>query len=182
MNNERYGRFTGSHQIEQLLHPADAPRGWIGLELIAIFKLLKATGLILGGLGALGLLSGSRLDAVEDWLSQFALNEGHRLMSSLAFRGIALLERATPRQLIVTAIGSFLYAAVFLVEGIGLWRCKRWAEYMTVGVTASLLPLELYAYAKHATALKLGAIILNVLVVIYLVWQLKMTKAVERRS
>src|SRR5205085_758284 len=39
-------------------------------------------------------------------------------------------------------VGSFTYAVLLSIEGIGLCRRKRWAEYMTVGITASLLPFE----------------------------------------
>ncbi|MDX6680991.1 MAG: hypothetical protein QOG94_1030 [Solirubrobacteraceae bacterium] len=48
-----------------------------------------------------------------------------------------------------------LVAAVFvvyaLVEGLeayGLWRGRRWAEYLTLIVTASLLPLEIYELSQ----------------------------------
>ena len=30
----------------------------------------------------------------------------------------------------------FLYAALFMTEGIGLALCRRWAEYMTIITTA----------------------------------------------
>lgn len=168
---------TGSKEltINELWHPPNAPRGWVGLELIAVFKFIKTGGLILAGLGALGLLNAGREDAAGEWLEQLSLSQGHRLAASLASRAVELLDNATPRQLVVAALGSFLYAAIFLVEGIGLWRCKRWAEYLTVGVTASLLPLELFAIATHATPFRVAAVMLNVLVVAYLVWQLKTT-------
>ena len=36
------------------------------------------------------------------------------------------------------------YAAVEGIEAFGLWYQRRWAEYLTFIVTASLLPLEIY--------------------------------------
>lgn len=164
------------HTAGELWHPKNAPRGWIGLEVIALFKMFKAAALILAGLGALGLLNAGRLDALQDWLEQLSLIEGHHLAAALAGKGLTVLEAATPRDLVVAALGSFLYAAVFLIEGIGLWRCKRWAEYMTVVVTASLLPIEVIAVARHVTFVRVGAVLLNIAVVGYLVWQLYATK------
>lgn len=169
------------HTVAELWHPKNAPRGWVGLEVIAIFKMVKAAGLILAGLGALGLLKASRFDAAQYWLEQLSLREGHHLTVYLAGRGLLLMEQATPKHLVVAAVGSFLYAAIFLVEGIGLWRCKRWAEYMTISVTASLLPFEIFAVAKDATLVRVGAVLLNILVVLYLWWQLNTTNVRHAR-
>lgn len=161
--------------MAEIWHPKNAPRGWVGLELIAVFKMVQAAGLVIAGLGALGLLKASRFDALEGWLEMVYLREGHELTAYVAERGLQLMENATPKHLVVAAVGSFLYAAVFLVEGIGLWRCKRWAEYLTIFVTASLLPFEVFAVAKEATPLRLGAVLVNLAVVLYLWWQLNAT-------
>lgn len=61
-----------------------------------------------------------------------------------------------------------VYAAVEGVEAVGLWYQQRWAEYLTFIVTISLLPLELYEIANHATPFKVVAFIVNVAVVVYL--------------
>jgi uncharacterized membrane protein (DUF2068 family) len=60
------------------------------------------------------------------------------------------------------------YAAVEGIEAVGLWYQQRWAEYLTFLVTTSLLPLELYEIANHATPFKVFAFIVNVAVVVYL--------------
>ena len=39
---------------------------------------------------------------------------------------------------------TLAYAAVFAVEGIGLWMRRRWAEWLTTIITASLIPLEVW--------------------------------------
>ncbi len=60
------------------------------------------------------------------------------------------------------------YAAVEGIEAVGLWYQRRWAEYLTFLVTTSLLPLELYEIANHATPFKVLAFVVNVAVVVYL--------------
>jgi len=162
--------------VTELWHPKNAPRGWIGLELIAILKILQAAGMVLAGFGALGLLNAGRAEAAEIWLEQLSLSEGHRIAAAFAGEGLRLLEGATPRQILVAAMGSFIYGGIFVVEAVGLWRLKRWAEYLTIFVTSSLLPFEIFAVFRAATPLRVGAVILNSFVVAYLIWQLNATK------
>jgi uncharacterized membrane protein (DUF2068 family) len=61
-----------------------------------------------------------------------------------------------------------VYAVVEGIEAVGLWLQKRWAEYLTFIVTASLLPLEIYELAHKLSALKILAFVVNVAVVAYL--------------
>jgi uncharacterized membrane protein (DUF2068 family) len=60
------------------------------------------------------------------------------------------------------------YAAIEGIEAVGLWLQKRWAEYLTLIVTASFLPLEVYEISHHVTPFKVIAFVLNVAVVLYL--------------
>jgi uncharacterized membrane protein (DUF2068 family) len=61
-----------------------------------------------------------------------------------------------------------VYGAVEGIEAIGLWYQRRWAEYLTFVVTASLLPLEVYELTNRATVFKAIAFVVNVAVVVYL--------------
>src|SRR5436309_9501286 len=61
-----------------------------------------------------------------------------------------------------------IYGAVEGIEAVGLWYQRRWAEYLTFIVTASLLPFEIYEIANRTTPFKIVAFIVNVAVVVYL--------------
>jgi uncharacterized membrane protein (DUF2068 family) len=63
----------------------------------------------------------------------------------------------------------FVYALLFLVEGIGLYLRKHWAEYFVVIVTGSLLPFEIWAMVTKVEWWKGGLILGNVLIVVYLI-------------
>ena len=63
-----------------------------------------------------------------------------------------------------------VYAIVEGVEAFGLWYAKRWAEYLTLIVTASLLPLEVYELAHRVSVLKIITITINLAVVVYLLF------------
>ncbi|MEU1293625.1 DUF2127 domain-containing protein [Streptomyces sp. NPDC005840] len=60
------------------------------------------------------------------------------------------------------------YALVELVEAVGLWCAKRWAEYLTVVATAAFLPLEIYELTEHVSGLKIATLVLNILAVLYI--------------
>jgi uncharacterized membrane protein (DUF2068 family) len=68
------------------------------------------------------------------------------------------------------AVVLLVYGLVEGVEAVGLWRQRRWAEYLTFIVTTSLLPLEIYELVDRATVLKAAAFALNVAVVVYLIY------------
>ena len=62
---------------------------------------------------------------------------------------------------------------MLLLEGIGLWLERSWAAYLTVTSTSLLLPFELYEVIDRVSILRVGVLMLNVVIVLYLVSQLK---------
>jgi uncharacterized membrane protein (DUF2068 family) len=72
--------------------------------------------------------------------------------------------------LLLIALGLAGYALIELVEAVGLWLMKRWGEYFAVIATSVFLPLEVYELTEKITALRLGAFVINVLAVIWLLW------------
>jgi uncharacterized membrane protein (DUF2068 family) len=75
-------------------------------------------------------------------------------------------------------IGCLVYAAVFLVEGVGLYLERRWAEYLTIVATGSLIPIELYEISRHPTIGKFGILAVNIGIVWYLAYRLRRQRAV----
>ncbi len=63
-----------------------------------------------------------------------------------------------------------IYAVIELVEAIGLWLLRRWAEYLTFLVTTSLLPLEVYELSVRLSPLKLLTLVINLAVCAYLLF------------
>jgi uncharacterized membrane protein (DUF2068 family) len=80
------------------------------------------------------------------------------------------------RKLKELSIGTFFYSGLFLTEGVGLALRKRWAEYLTIVSTASLLPLEIYEIVKQVSALKIIVLLANIAVVVYLVIEVRRTR------
>ena len=77
----------------------------------------------------------------------------------------------TSRWLTLVAIGLALYALIELVEGVGLWLGQRWGEYFALVATSIFLPYEVYELvAVKVTWLRVAALVINLLLVIYLAW------------
>jgi Predicted membrane protein (DUF2127) len=71
-------------------------------------------------------------------------------------------------QLYVVAAAAAAYAVLEGVEAVGLWFQKRWAEYLTFVATIAFIPLELYELVRHLSPFKIGALVVNVAVAVYL--------------
>jgi len=61
----------------------------------------------------------------------------------------------------------------FLTEGIGLWLLKRWAEWLTVIATSSLVPVEIFEIHRHPTVLKVLVLIVNIAVAGFLLYRIR---------
>lgn len=66
---------------------------------------------------------------------------------------------------------SLAYTVLELVEAIGLWHERRWAEYLTVVATAGLLPFEILELSRRVTVFRVGALVINLLIVVWLVYR-----------
>lgn len=137
------------------------------IRLIALFKLVKALLLITVGIGALSMRHHD--GALARWVHALVFDPHGRLFHE-AVQKISGLDT---RQLAGIAIGSMVYAAVFLVEGTGLMLRRGWAEVLTTVITISFIPLEIYELIKHGSWMKIGVVLVNALIVVYLVRRLR---------
>jgi uncharacterized membrane protein (DUF2068 family) len=140
-----------------------------GLLAIALFKMTKAAVLILVGVGALSLLSPSTEHHVREWLADFTIRQGSRIVE----RALRVLNVATPGKLTLVGLASICYGLLFAVEGVGLWLEKRWAEYLTILATGLLIPVEVYELVKAVTPMRVLALVVNVAGVAYLIYRLR---------
>jgi uncharacterized membrane protein (DUF2068 family) len=141
----------------------------IWLILIGIFKLFKGVSLLILGFGLLRLLHRDISATAEHWIEVLRVDPDNRFVHRLLLR----IFNVTPKQLKELSVGTFIYSAIFLVEGTGLLRKKRWAEYMTLISTGLLIPLEIYEIFHHFTWGKVAVTAANVLIVWYLALRLK---------
>src|SRR3954464_10348654 len=111
-----------------------------GLLLIGGLKLLKALSLFMVGVGLLSLIHRDAAEVVRHWVGLFRLDVHAHLIERL----LGKLAGINPHALRRLGMGTLLYSLVFAIEGVGLLFEKIWAEYMTVAVTISFLPIEVF--------------------------------------
>lgn len=146
------------------------------LRLIAIFKFFKAGLLIALGVGAFRLLHKDLGGVLEHWIMALRLDPGRHFLDV----ALAKASNASPAQIKKVGVGSFIYAALFLTEGTGLWLRKRWGEWLTVIITSSLVPVEIYEIHRHPSAVKVAVLLINIAVVVYLIYHMR-TQGSPRR-
>ena len=125
--------------------------------------------LIVLGMSALHLLHKDVASVADHWVKVLGLDPDNRYVDG-ALQKVANL---TPDKIRNLGIGSFIYAGLFLTEGIGLWMVKRWAEWFSVIITSSLVPVEVYQIYLRPSPIKILVLILNIAVVAYLVYRIR---------
>ncbi len=139
------------------------------LRLIAVFRLFKAALLIAVGVGALRLVHTDVTSFLEKWVARFGLDPGSRYVGRIILKAAAL----TPNKIKDLAVGSFIYAGLFLTEGVGLWLVKRWAVWFSIIITSSLLPVEVHEIYRHPTSAKVLVLVINIAVVGFLLYRIR---------
>ena len=140
-----------------------------GLLLIAIFKMAKSAFFFCVGMGAIHLLHKDLGDEVLK-LAKILHRDPEGKLVTLVLEKVDLVDAHRLKQL---GIGTFAYSALALTEGIGLLLERTWAEFLTLGLTISFLPWEIYELIRHATWIKAGLFAINLAVLGYLVWLLE---------
>lgn len=74
---------------------------------------------------------------------------------------------------LVFGVAAIAYGALEGVEAYGLFTRRRWGEWLTVLATSLLFVPEVWELTKSATVLKVGAVVVNLAIVGYLVWRLR---------
>src|SRR6266481_3827256 len=143
-----------------------------GLMAIAALKFVNGFGLLALGFGALHFLHGDLPKEFAHWMELLRADPHNRYLLWL----VEKLSNVDEHRLRQLSVGTFFYSALFLSEGTGLALAKRWAEYLTIVTTASLMPLELYELYVRLTWPRGVVLVVNIVVVVYLVMELKRTK------
>jgi uncharacterized membrane protein (DUF2068 family) len=106
------------------------------------------------------------LPQLRPFFKQLGYDLDHSKLVSLIKHGFTL----SPTTLRWFSVGLAAYAAIEVVEAVGLWLAKRWGEYFAMVATSAGLPLEIYELAHKITFLRVAAFVVNLALVVYLVY------------
>jgi uncharacterized membrane protein (DUF2068 family) len=134
------------------------------LLLIAIYKFFHALLFFAIGMGAHRLLHKDIADMIEELARHLRFDPESRLVNFLLEKASLINDPALRR----IGFVAYCYAAVTLVEGIGLYLEKAWGEFLTLAITASFLPWEIFEIFRRVTWIRVGLLTINVLVFLYL--------------
>ncbi len=168
-----------SHHSQQLQEISDgALRVPMAVRIIAALALFKAALFLIGGLV----------------LGRFIDHEGVTLVMRVAawlhvepqwqplVRGVQGLANVDLARLQLLDLTCFAYAALYLIQGIGLWFDRWWAEWLTVIMTSLLLPFECYELVKDPRWSVALVLALNLAVVAYLIRRLRQRRRAQHAT
>ncbi len=145
-----------------------APRFGV-LRMIAVYKITKVALLIAAGYFELRLRDVSVIARLYSWASTLPSGGEH----DGVLRALAWFSGLSPKRIQALGFVTIAYAVIFSVEGIGLWLRRRWAEWLTIVITASLVPLEVWELVHRPTRGKAVVFAVNIAIVWYLIVQLR---------
>lgn len=148
------------------------PRRIDGLRIIALFKFMKALLLILTSYGVHKLLDPDLVEKIRIWSSTVT----DRVDQRLVLRALSYVQGLGTDKLHLVIVITVASTAVVLTEGIGLWMRLRWAEWITVVATTSLIPFELWELFSRPPGHRLtvvATLLVNVLIAAYLALRLR---------
>jgi uncharacterized membrane protein (DUF2068 family) len=163
--NKPHLRYKNQNQKE---------RTWT-IHILAIIKFVKGFLLLIVAFKLLTFINKDVDVVFSDFIAHHRIDPENKIVH-------LILEKITGlgnTELIAFSVGSFLYSALQLTEGIGLWLQKRWAEVLTVIATSLLIPVEIYEIYEKFTLIRVGALVVNLFVVWYLATRLKDEKKEE---
>lgn len=131
------------------------------IRVVAAFEAAKGLLVLLAGFGLLSLLHHDLGRLADRFVQHSHLNPAHHFPRIF----LNLAARVNDRMLWMMAAGAFAYALIRLTEAWGLWRERRWAEWLGVGSGGICIPVELYELLHSPGWIKMTVLSINTLCV-----------------
>jgi uncharacterized membrane protein (DUF2068 family) len=147
------------------------------LRLIAIFKIAK--GVLLLVLGVSLLFVNARtgwMDGLSNWIADEILLKHSKPIAFLLQKLQVAIVGGTLR---ATALLALFYSVILLTEGIGVYMQQRWAEFLMIFATATLIPIEIRHLWHHPDLIGVLILLANCFIVWFLYSVLKRDRATE---
>jgi len=147
------------------------------LRVVAAYKFMQAGVLIGLGLATMRLVRPEVAASFGQWVQELPVG----YVQHVAEKFLGWISGPTTQRVMLLGAALFAYASLFLVEAVGLWMQKRWAEWLTVVATATLIPPEVYECVSHPSAMLFLLLAVNCGVVWLLIQRLRHELAMDAR-
>jgi uncharacterized membrane protein (DUF2068 family) len=139
-----------------------------GLHIVALFEGAKGLLVLVAGFGLLSYIHQDVHEAAMRLVKHFHLNPANHYPQIF----LDLTERINDTKLWSMAIAALMYFLVRMVEAVGLWLRKTWAEWFAVLTGGMYIPLEIFEVARSVTWPRVTVLVINLGVVSYLLFVL----------
>jgi uncharacterized membrane protein (DUF2068 family) len=162
----RFRRLADPHSRAIHSNMVSAHKSDATIIAIGVLKLLKCASLVAIGIALVYCRNKDLGEIASRWLGRLWL--GRSYFDAMLVRLSSISKESVDK----FAIGAFVYSVLLAIEGVGLVMRKHWAEYLTVIITASLLPFEIYELTQRLTISGVLVTLANLAIVVYLVVRL----------
>ena len=135
-----------------------------GVRIVAVFEAAKGLLVVLTGFGLLALLHRDLQALGAELVTHLHMNPASRI-PRIFLNALSALTDARLWQLAGVALA---YALLRFAEAWGLWRERRWAEWLAVASGAIYLPFEVIELARGMSLLKLATFAANLAILLYM--------------
>jgi uncharacterized membrane protein (DUF2068 family) len=163
-NDVQAARAKGTPKPPEQRTRSDRLLPWIAAE-----RSLRAIVLFLVGIALIANPHHNWGKTVANFARDLGLNPNSNGLEKIIHK----LHAISSHRYVVYGIIALAYGALEAAEGYGLWRRRRWAEYLTVLATSLLFIPEIWEIANKASPLKVGALLVNIAIVAYLIFRLR---------
>lgn len=135
---------------------------------MALFEGAKGVLVLLAGFGLLSFIHRDLHEAAMRLVKHIHLNPASHYPQIF----LDLTERIHDTQLWGMAMAAAMYSAVRMVEAVGLWLRKAWAEWFAVLTGGIYIPIEILEVSRSLTWPRVTVLVVNLGVVSYLLFVL----------
>ncbi len=135
-----------------------------GLHIVALFEGAKGLLVLIVGFGLLSFIHKDIHEAAMRLVKHIHLNPASHYPRIF----LDLTERINDTKLWGMAIAATMYFVVRIVEAVGLWLRKTWAEWFAVLTGGMYIPIEIFEVARNVTWPRVTVLVVNLGVVSYL--------------
>jgi uncharacterized membrane protein (DUF2068 family) len=139
-----------------------------GLRAVAVFEAMKGVIVLVAGFGLTRLVHRDVAHAAHALIDRLHLDATRKFPHIF----LQLADNATDAQLWGLAALAMAYALLRFAEAYGLWHDRSWGEWIAAVSGGIYVPVEIYELARGISWIKVGALLLNAAVVIYMCYML----------